>query len=335
MKVLARVLVRGDGVAAACCAHLLRRSGIAVRTERTARPRVPAIVLSDTALALIRDVFERPGLLADSPRIERRIVAWGASASPATVPHAAIATSEDSLLAALAVEDDPGFDGPPDFVVQAGASSPDGQRRFGSRKAVAAEVRMRTAEDLSACWVEALDAGWLFVAPNPDGASWLLAVGAPPEDLLAQSRLIADRIDVKTVRSGAFDVCPRIAGFPTGEDWLACGTAAIAFDPICGDGVAQAVREAVLAAAVIVAIRDGGDAAALLAHYELMLVAAVRRHLKLCADFYDAMGPKPWWSGELLMLAQGHRWCTAKLETAPEPRFVLRGFNLIPREAAA
>ncbi len=287
------------------------------------------------ALALIRDVFERPDLLAGGPRIERRMVAWGPSAGPAAVPHAAVATSEDRLLAALGVGDDPGFDGPPDFVVQAGASNPDGQRRFGSRRAVAVQVRMRNDEDLSACWIEALDEGWLFVAPNPDGASWLLAVGATPETLLANSPLIAGRIELMAARSGAFDVCPRIAESVTGEGWLACGTAAIAFDPICGDGVAQAVREAVLAAAVVVAIREGGDPAALLDHYESMLVAAVRRHLKLCADYYEAMGSKPWWSGELRMLAQGHRWCTARLAAAAEPRFVLRGFRLVPREAAA
>jgi len=44
-----------------------------------------------------------------------------------------------------------------------------------------------------------------------------------------------------------------------GPDWLACGTAAVAFDPICGDGTAQAMREAILGCAVITAIGEGGD----------------------------------------------------------------------------
>jgi len=65
-----------------------------------------------------------------------------------------------------------------------------------------------------------------------------------------------------------------------------------------------------------------------------MMVAAMRRHLKLCADFYEAMGPRPWWQAELLALAEGHSWCTAQLADAPEPRFVLRDFRLEPREAA-
>lgn len=331
----ARILVRGDGVAAACCAHLLRRSGMSVRIEATGRRRVPSIMLSDTALALLRDVFDRPHLLADGPRIDRRIVDWGSAGGPIAVPHAAVATSEEGLLTALGVEQGPGFDGPPDFVVQAGAPATAGQRRFGSRKAVAAEVRMKAAGDLSACWVEALDEGWLFIAPNPLGSTWLLAVGGPPECLLAQSRLIAGRIELTQVRSGAFDVCPRIAAAPTGHDWLACGTAALAFDPICGDGVAQAVRGAVLAVGVIAAMREGGDAADLLGHYDLMMIAAMRRHLKLCAGYYEAMGPRPWWQAELSALREGHGWCTARLADAPEPRFVLRDFKLEPREAAA
>lgn len=336
MKPLDRVLIRGDGVAAACCAHLLRRSGIAVRTEDAVRSRVPALVLSAPALALIRDVFERPTLMADSPAIDRRMVAWTLAADPVALPHAAIVTSEGALLAALPVGRDADFDGQPDLVVQTGAApAADAQRRFGAREAAAVQVRLKEPDDLSACWIEALDEGWLFLAPSPEGPSWLLAVGAPPERLALKSRLIGPRIELTDRRSAVFDVCPRIATACSGDGWLACGTAAVAFDPICGDGVAQAVRGAVLAAATIVAIREGGSAPQLLGHYDSMLVAAMRRHLKLCADHYGPLAANPWWSGELLALADGYRWCTEKLAIAPEPAFELRGLRLTPREAAA
>ena len=51
------VLVRGDGVAAYCCVHLLQQAGIPVVLDRPARPRLPAIMLSESALALIVDTF--------------------------------------------------------------------------------------------------------------------------------------------------------------------------------------------------------------------------------------------------------------------------------------
>ncbi len=66
-----------------------------------------------------------------------------------------------------------------------------------------------------------------------------------------------------------------------------------------------------------------------------MLIAAMRRHLKLCADYYAAGDPQPWWTAEAVAVVEGHRWCTARLATAPEPRFVLNGFKIEPREDAA
>jgi hypothetical protein len=62
MKNSAGILIREDSVAAWCCAHLLTKAGFQPALERTARPRLPAIMLSESALALIPDIFERPGL---------------------------------------------------------------------------------------------------------------------------------------------------------------------------------------------------------------------------------------------------------------------------------
>ena len=70
----APVLVRGGGLAGACTAHLLRRAGLAVYTERQARMPVPVIMLSDAALGMIRDVFGRADLFAGHHRITRRVV---------------------------------------------------------------------------------------------------------------------------------------------------------------------------------------------------------------------------------------------------------------------
>ena len=63
------VLIRGDGVAARCCAHLLVRSGFSVSVERTTRPRLPAIMLGIPAQQLIRDIFGRDELFRDLPPI--------------------------------------------------------------------------------------------------------------------------------------------------------------------------------------------------------------------------------------------------------------------------
>ena len=64
---------------------------------------------------------------------------------------------------------------------------------------------------------------------------------------MAKSRLIADRAVVVDGPVSMFDSCPGMSLPLCGDRWVACGPAAIAFDPICGDGTAQAVREAILA----------------------------------------------------------------------------------------
>jgi len=71
------IRVRGHGVAAWCCVHLLAKAGFQPALEGTTRPRLPAIMLSEAALALIRDVFDRPDLFATAPRITRRVVSMG------------------------------------------------------------------------------------------------------------------------------------------------------------------------------------------------------------------------------------------------------------------
>ncbi len=269
-------------------------------------------------------------MLANSPRIERRVVAWGGA--PVAVAHGAIVVSEAALIDALPMPASSELTLPPDFIVQAVPSPAQPPHRFGSRRAVAAEVRLKAAVETASCWIEALEAGWLFLVSGAGGASWLLGVGDALEEALARSRLIAPLIADMCGQSGSFDACPRMAEALQGEGWLLCGTAAIAFDPICGDGAAQAVREAILASAVVIGMVEGGDAAKLLSHYQSMLTASMRRHLKLCADFYRTGGDGPWWDAELKALLEGHDWCSARLASAEEPRYRLSGFRLVARE---
>jgi flavin-dependent dehydrogenase len=102
----------------------------------------------------------------------------------------------------------------------------------------------------------------------------------------------------------------------------------MAFDPICGDGTAHAIREAILAAAVIRALAKGGPANDLLLHYEARLTAGFRRHLMLCGQFYSTGGTAGLWTGELDAIARGIQWCETKLSPHPTFRYQLRGFEL-------
>lgn len=316
-------LVRGDGIAARCCEHLLRKAGWMVATERMDRPRLPAIMLGGAAISMMRDVFGRPTLLSEFHAIRKRVVAWGPGAEPVSLEHAAVVVSEKQLLHAVgSMASSEASEA--NWTVITSRPLPDGavEHHFGSRLASAAPVTLTGVSDT--CWIESLENGWLFLIPNSEKEAWLLAVGADAEELLTESRLIREQIGEITGHASAFPAYPRILEPLSGDDWVACGSAAMAFDPLCGDGTANAVREAILAAAVV---RTGPDA---LSHYEARLTAGFSRHLLLCMNFYQQGGPGDWWQGELAALQKGLDWCASRTRTFGSYRYQLNGFDLVP-----
>ena len=317
--------IRGDGVAAYCSAHLLANAGFRIDLQPVSRPRLPVILLGDQALALIRDIFDRPGLFADLPRIRKRVVAWGPGAAPIVVQHSAVVVSEEALLDAIRPPLNQVGDLETQWTILAARPlpSPAIEHSFGTRLASAVPASMKHGSDPDACWIESLENGWLFLVPG-----WLLAVGATAEALLGGSRVIAAEIAGVGGSSGEFPAYARIASPLCAPEWLACGTAAMAFDPICGDGTAHAIREAILAAAVIRALADGGSTNDLLSHYQARMTAGFRRHLTECRQFYLSGGTGPLWRSELEAIDRGIRFCTAALADHPSFRYQLRGLEL-------
>jgi hypothetical protein len=326
------VLIRGEGVAACCCAHLLSRGGLPFGVETGDRPRVPAIMLGEATQKLLADVFDRRDLFDGLPRINKRIVAWGKNSTPIALPHSAVVVSEEGLLDRIQSglsPPNPSSIPEPTWTIFAARPLPRSseQHNFGSRMATASAVILKAGSDRGACWIESLDHGWLFLLPGDDRA-WLLSVGDPAETLLARSRLISDQIAETSASRGTFPSHPRIVEPLCEPGWLACGTAALGFDPLCGDGTGHAIREAILASAVVRAGIDGADVDALVAHYRNRLLAGFKRHLEACREFYLAGQSGPWWDQELDSLHHGLEWCARRLESAPVFRFRLSGFAL-------
>jgi hypothetical protein len=71
---MAKILIRGEGIAATCCSHLFRVSGLDVGVEAGGRPKVPAVMLGETTQKLLRDVFGTNDLFDGVHRIRRRVV---------------------------------------------------------------------------------------------------------------------------------------------------------------------------------------------------------------------------------------------------------------------
>ena len=286
---------------------------------------MPVILLGDQALALIRDIFDRPGLLADAPRVRKRVVAWGVDAAPVELEHSAVLVSEETLLDAIRPVLHPTGDRETGWTVLAARPLPwpAVEHCFGSRIAAATPVTLKETAKRDTCWIESVDNGWLFLSPG-----WLLAVGAPPDALLERSRVVAGEIAECGRPHATFPAYARIASPLCASGWLACGSAAMAFDPICGDGTAHAIREAILASAVLRAIANNGPEDQLLAHYQARLMSAFQRHLMLCRGFYRTGGDGAMWRSELQAIDRGVDWCQAALANLAMFRYRLRGLEL-------
>ena len=327
------IVIRGDGVAALCCIRLLGQAGLGVTVEGSARPKLPAVMLSDGTQKLLQDVFDRPDIFNGVTRIRSRIVAWGPGSKPMELPHSAVVLSEQELLERIPqphTQDSPkSREGQAAWTIFATRPLPQEveENHFGSRIASVAAVKLKRKSRAEACWIESLEDGWLFLLPVNE-AAWLLSVGGAVKSLMGRSRMIADQVLEVRPTEGGFPSHPRIAESLCAPGWLACGTAALGFDPLCGDGAGHAAREAILASAVVCATIDGADVDAAVAHYRGRLVAGFHRHLVMCGEFYRSGGQGPWWKEQLEAIRRGVEWCESVRATIPTSRYRLNGFSL-------
>ena len=328
------VAVQGDGVAACCAVQLLRKSKIPVRLKVNRRASPLTVLVSPSTQRLLQDVFDYPPLLQGLPVIDKRIILWGQQSEPLTLPHAGLAVSEASLLQRLwnRLEDgDTALPVEPNWrVISRNEGSMVDEQHFGSRRATAVEVQLREGSDPGACSIESLPAGWLFLLPSPSRKGSLLCVGGVPDALLGQSRLVARQVDSVSGSISSFAAYPRIAACLGAPGFLRCGTAAMGFDPLCGEGAGNAVREAILASAVLRALEDGENSRSVLQHYSSRLLAGFLRHLQSCREFYLSGRNGPWWDAELEQLETGIKWTGAQLSELPPTSFRLVDFNLQP-----
>jgi hypothetical protein len=329
------VSVHGDGVAAACCVRSLSADNLRVSVVKAGRPKLSAVLLSEATQSLLTDLFLDKELFHGQPRVSKRVVAWGPGAQPIVLPHSALVISEDNLLerlwARVPKSNEEAESGIAWEIISSRMEIPAREERsFGSRSAFVSKVHLRAGVDRESCWAESLDDGWLFLFPLHEGSACLISVGGPAALQICQSRLIAAQVETPIISGSEFPAYPRILSQLCGSGWLACGTAAMAFDPLCGEGVANAVREAILASSVIRAANRGADVDSLLAHYNARLMSGFLRHLQMCCHFYSTGGTGQFWRSELQLLERGIEWLSERLHSQPAPRYRLVGFELLP-----
>jgi hypothetical protein len=150
------VHIRGDGLAAWCCAQLLSKSGFRPSIDRSRRSKLPLILVSDPTQALLCEIAGDPLLFRRAPRIRKRVVLWGPGAEPSVLEHSSAVVSEQALLGDLWSRS--GFNGGsdnPDWTIVAVPPAPGREQHFGSRTASIAEVDLKGERET--CWIESFE----------------------------------------------------------------------------------------------------------------------------------------------------------------------------------
>ena len=332
---MSHVNILGDGLAACCTAHLLSSEDFSLRVEPFTRSRPARLLLSEQTQSLLCDTFGAPHLFQNARQIRKRIVSWGNAAPPVELPHSGVVIHEQGLLSELwnriAVSNSPSGTAEWTVISAHNGESPSRFRSFGGRVATVAFVELTREAGDDSCWVESLPDGWLFLLPAEAGRAVLISCGYAPEALIEQSRFIhglVSNLDGPTGTAHRHPAFPQILDELCGPQWLACGSAAMMFDPLCGEGAGHAVREALLASAVIRASAKGSENQSLLAHYEARFMHGFLRHLQVCLQFYRSGGSSDFWRTEAAALEAGIVWMQDRLRAQAPPRYRLAGYEL-------
>jgi flavin-dependent dehydrogenase len=145
--------------------------------------------------------------------------------------------------------------------------------------------------------VEAVEDGWWYSVPLP-GAGMVFAYMTDSDlwmdrkwdELLRSAPLTFERAGCRQIPppSQIVSAASVVRRPVTGLDWMAIGDAALAFDPLSGQGVFKSIETGTRCGSAIAAYFDGELNA--LAEYEVWVEESYRSYLSMRAQYYSSVG---------------------------------------------
>jgi flavin-dependent dehydrogenase len=322
----------------------------------------PAVTLNAVTVRLLHDIFgDMNYVLRDAQLINQHHINWDRNSSDEFTPSSGI-TLDGGVLSARLLDvlrqdaqiivsqetrgerDEGSFEW---RVYATNGPSADNNNSsivptsFGQRHAISAEVLLHDDSECATSRIESTPAGWLFLAPLAKGRGVLQGiVSQKPNDsgqtlraVLGQTRQIKHIVRHVSATTYAVPCAPKKLSEMSGANWLATGTAACSYDPLCGDGTGYAVRAAILAAAVLEAIDRGTPTKSLLNYYKLRLTYAFYTHIRSCLSLYLDGGFDDSWRSELALMQAGVREVEQELLNMSTDQYRLDEYELSPAVA--
>jgi len=203
-----------------------------------------------------------------------------------------------------------------DFLVEArGRQAPLAADRLRGPETVSLLNLWQSAPGAPASAVESLDDGWAWMARLADGrcywqvtldAERLPGKAALPEHCAARRRasaLVAELFDARALAPAqvhARSSTAILAGDCVGEDWLRVGDAAMAVDPLSGNGIFQSLSSALQAPVVINTLLRRPERAALAKQFHQQRIEQLfMRFARIGRDFHEQeleRAGQPFWA---------------------------------------
>src|SRR5262249_11097852 len=116
---------------------------------------------------------------------------------------------------------------------------------------------------------------------------------------LARARIASSFVKEILGKPTSFAAMPRLAITPCKSRSIAVGDAALALDPLSGNGIGSGLRSAILASPVLEAAGKGEKLNALLDHYTWRLRDAMHAHVRNCVQSYSRSIHASYWHREI------------------------------------
>lgn len=315
------IVVRGRGIAAITATWLLAERGFEVRLVGRVVDRDLILAVEPDTLGMIKSLFElQEQELPTAYKLEGRMVGdWHRPAELLATQSLSIKTadltraieektrSRFGSLVTWSTECEPDSEEAFTFNAHVSDSTRAGQLSFGRRGAVMTELTVVGPNRFSR--VERNELGWHFLLPT-DSHTARLIVFAADQQITPQAAIdvgVRDSTFGHMIRSQGepspwIPVAPRLSHPLLCRQAIRIGEAALAVDPICGDGVGYAMRTAILATAAFADYRRGELRG--MNYYCARVKRAFLAHLRGCENYFSDWTAHRW-DDELLQTRRG------------------------------
>jgi hypothetical protein len=315
------IRIEGEGIGACVFARLSKQRGDDLAWQRNGVKGERYVAIDVATIALLSEIFGREvAALVPARRVQRRRLKWE-SARPAEIDAPVLVCDVNALASRLAEDIGCGAVAAADWLVTAaGRAAAHSPVRAGGRRAMLANMAPPEEFDLDCAEIAATPWGWLFAAARADGRVAVTFV-CPGSDIADEA--LGAAIDfcwpghVREVEAGALAAAaPQFSLECAWTGRLLVGDAALALDPLRGDGVGFALRGAILAHAVTNRTTDAQERSLWLAHYRERLRAAFASHVRHCVSHYERAAHNRIWRDEIAEMRGVLRWPPPRLEFA-------------------